>query len=522
MPLTRLAHMNRRLRVACVAAISGFALTSGGCLLDVPSFIDPGELAGLRTSKVHEPLVVQVLDELDPVLEQGNKVFTTAEAPRPEDLQTERTDYVVGPQDLLQITIYDLEGPGLQTIKNVRVSGTGNVTLPWMNNVVRAEGLSELELQQAISQAYQQAGVLENANVSVSVIEARNRAYSVLGSVARPNQYVITDEDFRLLDALTAVGDVTSPLIDELYIVRRTDRNTRASGGAGMPGTAPTTRPVGGAAAPASQPADELAPAPQSKARLPKSMKKSVLLQAEAPAGNTDPIVPGASTAPAEPAPAAAAPALAPAIAEDDSSRVGRIDGQSVVVQQANEPTTAASDSGAGMAPSNTPFEFEDLPAADNTRVIKIPLDKLKNGDLRYNVAIHPHDTIIVPPGAVGFYYMSGHVAQGGVFQFSGQKLTLLQAVDAARGLDGLAIPQRTDIVRKIGPNQQMFYRVDLAKIAAGQAPDIYLKPNDRVVVGTNFLAPFLAAVRGGFRMTYGFGFLYDRNFAYSDTSQNR
>ena len=32
--------------------------------------------------------------------------------------------------------------------------------------------------------------------------------------------------------------------------------------------------------------------------------------------------------------------------------------------------------------------------------------------------------------------------------------------------------------------------------------------------VGTNALAPFLAAIRNGFRVTYGFGFLYDKNFA--------
>jgi protein involved in polysaccharide export with SLBB domain len=512
--------MNRRLRtLACCTAVSSVALMSGGCLLDIPSFLDPGELSGLRTSKSHEPLVVQVLDDLDPVLEQGNKSFATAETPRPEDLETTRTDYVVGPQDLLQITIYDLEGPGLQTIKNTRVSGTGNITLPWMNNVVRAEGLSELELQQAISQAYQQAGVLENANVSASVLEARNRAYSVLGSVSRPNQYVITDEDFRLLDALTAVGDVTSPLIEDLYIVRRLDRAPKAAGG---PASGPTTGPAGaGTPGTTTQPVDDLAPPQSNSRRVPKAMKKSVLLQAEAPANN-EPVVPGAATAPAAEAPAPSA-AVDLAAESDDAARVGRIDGQAVVVQPVEpEAPAPAADTGTAMVPAAQPFEFEDLPAPENTRVIRIPLDKLKAGDLRYNVAIHPHDTIIVPPGVVGFYYVSGHVNQGGAFQFSGQKLRLTDAVASARGLDGLAIPQRTDIIRKIGPNQQMFYRVDLAKIFAGQAPDIYLKPNDHVMVGTNFIAPFLAAVRGGFRMTYGFGFLYDRNFAYDDNNQNR
>ena len=36
-------------------------------------------------------------------------------------------------------------------------------------------------------------------------------------------------------------------------------------------------------------------------------------------------------------------------------------------------------------------------------------------------------------------------------------------------------------------------------------------------MVGTNALAPFVAALRGAFRITYGFGFLYDRNFADSN-----
>jgi len=129
---------------------------------------------------------------------------------------------------------------------------------------------------------------------------------------------------------------------------------------------------------------------------------------------------------------------------------------------------------------------------------------------------------VYVSAGQTGFYYMEGHVAKPGAYSFNGQRITLKQAIWSASGLDGLAIPQRTDIVRRIGPNQEMFYRVDLAAVFAGKRPDIYLKSNDQVLVGTNFLAPFIAAVRGGFRMTYGLGFLYDKNFAYDSNDQNR
>ena len=84
----------------------------------------------------------------------------------------------------------------------------------------------------------------------------------------------------------------------------------------------------------------------------------------------------------------------------------------------------------------------------------------------------------------------------------------------AAGMLDGLAIPQRTELIRRIGPAREAFVLVDTNAIFAGTQPDIFLKPNDIVHVGTNLLAPFIAAVRGGFRITYGFGFLYDRNFS--------
>ena len=41
-----------------------------------------------------------------------------------------------------------------------------------------------------------------------------------------------------------------------------------------------------------------------------------------------------------------------------------------------------------------------------------------------------------------------------------------------------------------------------------------FLKPNDVIAVGTDPRGIFYAVVRNAFRMTYGFGFIYDRNFA--------
>ena len=51
-----------------------------------------------------------------------------------------------------------------------------------------------------------------------------------------------------------------------------------------------------------------------------------------------------------------------------------------------------------------------------------------------------------------------------------------------------------------------------------GTQPDVVLKPNDTLNVGTNAIAPFMATIRNAFRLTYGFGFVYDRNFADIDS----
>ena len=58
---------------------------------------------------------------------------------------------------------------------------------------------------------------------------------------------------------------------------------------------------------------------------------------------------------------------------------------------------------------------------------------------------------------------------------------------------------------------------MNIDHIFAGLEDDILLRPDDVVNVGTDIVAPFLFVIRNSFRFTYGFGFVYDRNFADKD-----
>jgi hypothetical protein len=148
-------------------------------------------------------------------------------------------------------------------------------------------------------------------------------------------------------------------------------------------------------------------------------------------------------------------------------------------------------------------------------KVIKVSLEALFRGDSSYNIVIRPGDVVRIPPPPEGEVYVAGQVLRPGSYQLSqsGGAFTVTRAIVAAGGLGEEAIPERVDLVRIVGNNQQAMMRIDLRAMYEGTQPDILLKKDDMINVGSNFWAFPLAVIRNGFRANYGFGFLLDRNF---------
>ena len=71
---------------------------------------------------------------------------------------------------------------------------------------------------------------------------------------------------------------------------------------------------------------------------------------------------------------------------------------------------------GAPMAPAATTmpsgaFEgFNSPMGPENVRVIRVPYQELRAGDLKYNIIIHAQDLIMVPIPQYGVYWVAGHV----------------------------------------------------------------------------------------------------------------
>jgi polysaccharide export outer membrane protein len=133
-------------------------------------------------------------------------------------------DYIIGADDLLEITIPDLaddpaRGSSLRLVaasstalsaapaygNGVRVSGEGDVTLPLLG-AVRAAGLTPGALEQQLKRRLIADGILRRPDVHVFVAEYRSRVVSVIGAVARPGLYPLTGPDATLSEMLWAAG----------------------------------------------------------------------------------------------------------------------------------------------------------------------------------------------------------------------------------------------------------------------------------------------------------------------------
>jgi protein involved in polysaccharide export with SLBB domain len=497
-------------------------LAEGG---EINSFLDPTE-PNIRPL-YSAPLVKPILDTLDPASEEPEDIFSNATDVQPEDLDPAQGDYRIGRNDLVDVTVYDLLGEGTgASVKTVRVSETGYISLDFVKPIY-AIGYTEGELQDVISQAYKAEGQLNNARVTVTVAEERARVFSMYGNVGSPGQYQILQNDFRMLDALIASkSPAQTEGVDFLYVIRQPEEPHHAPP---PPATEPSdqTGPDQSAPSPANTPTTQLLappgargnPAPGEPSLLDSNGTSAAPTQPSTPLltpDNTAPptgLVEGQAV-PLQPAPASNSPAAnGPGTVEAPTTLIGPNATQESTTQEAStEPSGGPSGLGG--------FKF-NAPSPYAQRVIRVPLKELRAGHLQYNIVIHPGDLIYIPDPVSGEFYMGGHVARAGVYSLTARKIDLKQALISAGMFDQAAIPGRSEIIRRVGPNKEVFVRIDLDKVYAGLQPDIYLKPYDVVYVGTNYLAPFIAALRNAFRVSYGFGFTYDINYAPNNGNVN-
>jgi len=437
-------------------------------------------------------------------------VLPGAEKPTAEDLQYVETDYVIGPTDYLRISVLDLLAEGLETVLERQVSESGYVDLPLLANPLKVSGLTKLQATELIKEAYS-PNILKEPNVSVSVVVPRQSTFSIIGAVAKPGTYNILRNDFTLMEALALAGDVSQMNIDWIYVIRR--KKDRA----GRPGGGTEVLPPLPEEAPAQTPATTTAPADDGQEVDPlKELERAIPTGGAVYAGPS-PVRLGAADAEGAPV---ANPAEQPATKPADAGGRTRwvyTGGKWIEVQTpAGESAEAPRPAPEATKPED-PYGWGKYDLDNTARIIAIDLHRLKQGKQSMNVVIRPNDIINVPPLEVGEFYVMGEVQRPGVYSLTGRQVTVKQAVAAAGNVGPLGWPNNSVLIRRVGSDQEQRQQLKLADIIAGTEPDVYLKPNDVIAVGTYWAAPFMAIWRNAFRLTYGFGFIYDRNFSERD-----
>ena len=487
---------------ACLSLSAVFAMFMGGCTWD--SYMDPSVVGRWERT----PTRVPILNTIGAIEDPSSPWVEVSEITS-QDLIPETDIYHVGPGDFLDLTIWDLIQRGQAELLPRQIDQNGYIQIPQLGRIF-VSGKTESEVSEAIG--LKMAPLVADPLVSVVVQQRRQQVFHLWGNVAAPGPYSILNADFRLLEALIAAGGFPE-YTKEIYVIRQVPLD---DGTSSLSPENPNDRNMNPKDPIQPQSGENLldviddlsAPGMMSGSRsstglVPNTNRSNA--QPESRNGDNQPLIDLI-----EPSNSAAAPDSTTKVEKAYTPPTPRwrfYDGQWVRETSPVAARRLIQEQGQ-MTPRDSRGELF------TQRKIRIPVGPLVSGDARYNIVIRPGDTIHVPPAAVGFYYIRGEINRPGAFNLPAVgKLTLLRAIAAAGDLGPTAVPERVDLTRIVGQDEQATIMLNLRAIAEGTQPDIYIKSDDMINIGTQFWATPLAILRGGFRSSYGFGFLLDRNF---------
>jgi polysaccharide export outer membrane protein len=119
----------------------------------------------------------------------------------------------IGANDLIAVSVYDAP----EFTRTVRVGADGNIRLPMLHQLIRAEDLLPAQLETAIATALQAEQILVDPYVTVTVVAYESRPISVAGSVRNPITFQAIG-NVSLLEAITRAGGLAPDAGPEVLV----------------------------------------------------------------------------------------------------------------------------------------------------------------------------------------------------------------------------------------------------------------------------------------------------------------
>jgi polysaccharide export outer membrane protein len=136
-------------------------------------------------------LQAQVAETAPPAAEREQESITTTGS-------IEAEDYVIGPDDLLNIYILDV--PELS--RDYRVSNAGTITLAVLEGPIEAAGSTLSQFSQRLGEQLKSQGLVSDPHITMSVDQSRLHTVAIVGAVKRPQVYPLLSRT-TLLDILS-------------------------------------------------------------------------------------------------------------------------------------------------------------------------------------------------------------------------------------------------------------------------------------------------------------------------------
>jgi len=114
-------------------------------------------------------------------------------------------DYVLAPDDVIEINIWG--EPDLSK-RQIQINKEGNITVPFVNSIIKAAGLTQQELAFKIADEYTNADILIDPKVDVNVVVRHRMKVWVSGQVQKPG-VVFFQEGDTIASAIAEAGSYT-------------------------------------------------------------------------------------------------------------------------------------------------------------------------------------------------------------------------------------------------------------------------------------------------------------------------
>jgi polysaccharide export outer membrane protein len=115
-----------------------------------------------------------------------------------DNSKVDKKTYVIGENDLLEVDVWKDK----EISRTVPVRPDGKISLPLIGEI-QASGMTPLQLQDDIAQRLK--SFLANPEVTVIVTDPRSHHFNIVGQIAKPGEYPLS-QSMTVLDAISVAG----------------------------------------------------------------------------------------------------------------------------------------------------------------------------------------------------------------------------------------------------------------------------------------------------------------------------